>query len=569
MSPDRSSPDIYSLGRVAPLAAALFSMAAAATHIVVLGDHYDEWWLYGLFFAAAAWAQIIWALWVVYQPSALLYQAGAIGNAAIIGMWALSRTVGIPLGPSAGDVEDATPVDILATSLEWLIVLLCFGLLVASRENLGRRLSQAQVWVGLAVVCLALIPLSTAGLIDAELGGGHGHGSGMIVAEPEAHQDEHQEAPTVLKTEFQPPQPYDLNTIYQKLLQDCSNNPSSCFQQGLITITETYGPSASLETFGKLQENGVISVATDDHHISHAIGKKTAERFGANIQAFLLCPTSFNYGCQHGFFQYALGAAGEPEKTAMQICGSFDDSFSFKFKFDCYHGVGHGVLMAKDYNLTGALNTCDKIDTPLGQDGCWQGVFMENVNAGTGLVAQQSGTFSKTDPLEPCNSVQEKYRQECFVNQAGWLVKFFNLDLQQASSACLQAPAPRYVSGCLQSLGLMVTNPAWQASLLKNANQENFEKTAWSLCTQFPTDHIDQCVIGGVHNIMNFDKFEVLRVRNFCDTVNAVYRNLCYQQIGWSLKNAATDNEIVIEKCATFESPFKDECLIGAGFTNI
>jgi hypothetical protein len=274
-----------------------------------------------------------------------------------------------------------------------------------------------------------------------------------------------------LEAGFQPPPPYDVNTIYQKAERDCSNNPS-CLRKALIQITDKHGPVASLETLRMLQENGRLSMASDHHDVAHEIGLKTAERFGINGQAFLLCPTLFNYGCQHGFFEYALGKAGTGEKAAALICGSLDNSYSSKFKFYCYHGLGHGVMMAKNYNLKEALTACDALDTRFGQDGCWQGVFMENVNARE-RGDERASSFSNTDPLAPCNVVPDKYRHECFVNHAGWLMKSFGKDLKKATSACLQAPGP-YVSSCLQSLGLMVTSPAWQASLSDSSKKKKF-----------------------------------------------------------------------------------------------
>ncbi|MGH7773181.1 MAG: hypothetical protein ACREQA_13220 [Candidatus Binatia bacterium] len=372
---------------------------------------------------------------------------------------------------------------------------------------------------------------------------------------------EHPAATTGSEVKFQAPQGYDLNSIYQTIAADCSKNPS-CFHKTLIRITETYGPAASLESLRRLQENGQISLATDDHHLAHEIGIKTAERFGINGQAFLLCPTSFNYGCQHGFFQYALGKAGSTEKAARAICSSLDHSYSGKFKFYCYHGLGHGVMMARDYDLREALATCDTIGSAFGQEGCWQGVFMENVNAAM-RGDQRASTFSKSDPLAPCNGVQEKYRHECFINHAGWLMNFFRNDLTKATSACLQAPNS-HTSSCLQSIGLMVTNPAWQPSLSKSSGKKKFEEVAWNLCIKFPKDHQGQCVIGAVDNILNFGELVVLRARNFCNTVNPAYKNLCYRRIGISLRTQTTDPKVVREKCATFEDPFKEECLRGA-----
>lgn len=369
--------------------------------------------------------------------------------------------------------------------------------------------------------------------------------------------------PANTKTTAEAPPDYDVNALNQQIERDCPTNNLSCLNEALLAITEAHGPQASLQMVRRLQEQRRIGASTDDHHLAHEIGKKTAERFGVNGRAFLLCPTSFNYGCQHGFFQFALSRTHAAANAARLICGSLDASYSSKFRFYCYHGVGHGVMMAQKYDLKKALRACDTLDTPVGQDGCWQGVFMENVNESRRGNRRLDG-FSKTDPLAPCNVIQEKYRYECFVNHAGWLMMFFHHDVQQAAEACLRAP-DAYVPACLQSIGLMVTNPAWQPSLARSSEGKPPEVIAWDLCLKFPEDHRRQCVIGAIDNILNFDEFEVSRARTFCNTVEAEYRSVCYHQVGVALKNQATDPERVRRKCAAFGDDDKEECLQGAG----
>jgi hypothetical protein len=307
----------------------------------------------------------------------------------------------------------------------------------------------------------------------------------------------------------------------------------------------------------------VIYAADDDHHVAHEIGKITAERFGINGPAFFLCPTSFNYGCQHGFFQYALGKAHATDKAARMICGSLDRSYSAKFIFSCYHGVGHGVLLAMGHNLGKALAACDTLETAVGHEGCWQGVFMENVNASMKGTVLQEG-FSRTDPLAPCNVVPEKYRHQCFINHAGWLMKFFNNGVQQASEACLKAP-DAYLSPCLRAIGLMVTNPGWQPALARDTHGKAPRLIAWDLCLQFPKDHREQCVIGGIDAIMNFDEFYMAKGKAFCVSVDADYQFLCYQAMGAELRNHATDSNFVRENCAGLDDEAARACLQGAG----
>lgn len=364
---------------------------------------------------------------------------------------------------------------------------------------------------------------------------------------------------------FREPQPYAPAAVYDSVVGACRPEQVECVAAAMSRITAAHGPVASLEALTTLHRENRIIRSADDHQLAHGVGRVTAERFGVNAQAFLLCPTSFNYGCQHGYFEYVLGRARSPRDAAALICGTIerDAAYSPKFKFYCYHGIGHGVMMAAAYDLKRALDACDSFESDMARNGCWQGAFMENVNAGIRGTAR-SGVFSELDPLAPCNAVDEKYRHECFINHAGWLMKLFGNAVGPATAACLHAP-DGYVGACLQSIGLMVTNPAWQVSLSKQPQSAEPEKLAWDLCRQFPADHREQCVIGAADNIMNFDGLEVARVGRFCTIVPAAYRAACHERIGVALRSQTVDVATLRVRCASLGGKAASSCFAGAG----
>jgi hypothetical protein len=121
--------------------------------------HFREFWLFGLFFAVVAPLQVIWGELVRRRPwDRRLLVGGAAANAAIAGLWLVSRTVGLPIGPEAGEVEGVGLKDVLATADE-----LAIGLVVALILTRARGRGVAPVAWTLAV----------ASGIGALLGGGH------------------------------------------------------------------------------------------------------------------------------------------------------------------------------------------------------------------------------------------------------------------------------------------------------------------------------------------------------------------------------------------------------------
>jgi hypothetical protein len=143
-------------------ALALLSMAAAVVHFVVIPGHWEEYWGQGLFFIVAAIAQLLWAVWVVVAPSRLIYLAGAAGNAAIVALWVVTRTAGVPAGPGAGEREAVEFADTLATVFE---VLLVVGALALARTAPARPIR----WPAGALAASTVLALVVAALTAASL----------------------------------------------------------------------------------------------------------------------------------------------------------------------------------------------------------------------------------------------------------------------------------------------------------------------------------------------------------------------------------------------------------------
>jgi hypothetical protein len=126
----------YRRPTVPVLVTALLSLVAASLHMLVCPEHFREALLYGGFFAVAAAAQLVWVGLALWRPSRWLLAAGLVGNLAVVLLWAVTRTVGIPLGPEAGAVEAIGALDVIATVGEVGIVACCAWLLLCRRPLL-------------------------------------------------------------------------------------------------------------------------------------------------------------------------------------------------------------------------------------------------------------------------------------------------------------------------------------------------------------------------------------------------------------------------------------------------
>jgi hypothetical protein len=167
---------------------ALTSLAAGAIHFAVTGDHFQEGVAFGVFFAALAWAQALWAVGVLMMPSRLLIAAGVAGNLAVVAIWAVSRTTGLPFGPAAGTAEPVGVADVAATILE-LIIVTGAGVLLGHRALIeGRRVRLSRA-LPLTVAVMGVTSAAIfAGADHSHVDPAHEH-----AAEPHAH-DQHAES---------------------------------------------------------------------------------------------------------------------------------------------------------------------------------------------------------------------------------------------------------------------------------------------------------------------------------------------------------------------------------------
>jgi hypothetical protein len=137
-APNRASSDTGSRGPALVKWAVMLSIGAGLMHGLNVSEHLAEWWGYGFFFLFAAAAQFLYGLVLIVQPwnydqtggrreggryARIFYRAGIAGNAFLIVLYLVTRTVGIPwLGPAAGQTEPFTPLGLLTKCLEAALV---------------------------------------------------------------------------------------------------------------------------------------------------------------------------------------------------------------------------------------------------------------------------------------------------------------------------------------------------------------------------------------------------------------------------------------------------------------
>ena len=152
--------------RTAQILLAALAWATAIIHVIAAAHHYEEWVLYGVFFTILAPAQAIWGGLVFQHPdSRRIIAIGAIVNLGVAILWAMSRTTGIPIGPTPWQPEAAGWHDVMATINE----LAMFGIAAALLGWLPARfaaddaaIARIAKWVAIPLLVISALAASLA-----------------------------------------------------------------------------------------------------------------------------------------------------------------------------------------------------------------------------------------------------------------------------------------------------------------------------------------------------------------------------------------------------------------------
>ena len=117
--------------------AALLTLGAAAIHLAVTPEHFEMFVPHGIFFTGLTIAQIALAAAILFAPQRSLFIAAAAGTIAVIGLYLVSRTIGLPIAPEPWRPEPVGYPDVAATLME-LVASIQFLMLIRRPRKIRR-----------------------------------------------------------------------------------------------------------------------------------------------------------------------------------------------------------------------------------------------------------------------------------------------------------------------------------------------------------------------------------------------------------------------------------------------
>jgi hypothetical protein len=147
--------------------AIIATVASGVVHAAAVPHHAEENAVFGVFFFVSALVQFLWCTLAVLSPSRSLLTSGVVVNVALIVLWALTRTVGLP-GLLDGP-EEVGPWDVSSKIWELIALVCCVLLLPRWAGHKGRdwtfssRTASWLVYSFLSVSAASLLVLALSG----------------------------------------------------------------------------------------------------------------------------------------------------------------------------------------------------------------------------------------------------------------------------------------------------------------------------------------------------------------------------------------------------------------------
>ncbi len=336
-------------------------------------------------------------------------------------------------------------------------------------------------------------------------------------------------------------------------LRDCRGSDLACLEQAFGNATYADGPAAALARLETAMRDDA-DVAAGCHRIAHRMGAAALLRFKGRVAAAFVAgsPTCAS-GFYHGIVERAFAGAGPRDLpvAARRLCQDAGIVRTTFLRFQCLHGLGHGLMIHTGYDLPGSLRACDGVGDVFVRDSCTGGVFMENFGTS---YAVRSRYVRDSDPMYPCNVVAERHKRSCYGLVTINLLRIERRDLRKVAEGCERSGEQRWIRVCFESFGRDVS-----------AIVRHVAPRARAVC-RLARDGEADCLRGVAQEITNSDAGG-RRAGAFCAIVRIRARGRCFEGVGAVLAAVTPDPVKLRAACraAARTARWAGRCAAGAG----
>ena len=177
----------------------------------------------------------------------------------------------------------------------------------------------------------------------------------------------------------------------------------------LIALVRDENPKVALDRLWAETETDA-ALLDSCHPLVHEIGRAAYEKYGDFGEAMKYQDEGCEAGYFHGVIETRLSKSDDVFADMETMCDPYPwGSF---VSWQCYHGLGHGVMYFTANDLPRSLEMCDVFREASTQFACTNGVFMENFSADQKL--HLSAYLKEDDPFYPCMEQAKRHKQNCY-----------------------------------------------------------------------------------------------------------------------------------------------------------
>lgn len=268
----------------------------------------------------------------------------------------------------------------------------------------------------------------------------------------------------------------------------------------------TLGPE---ETMLRLERDTRQDARTSTmcHLLAHEVGKAAFFKLRSFTLAIQFRSEVCNAGFTHGVIEAFFSTQNNLDDAVSTAC---KDMNPFGYKgWQCYHGIGHGIMVATGNDLPATLQTCGRFDQA-SKRACINGAFMENFNTQENL--HPSRFLNKNDPFFPCETQSDADKNDCYVYAPTYYLTLFPGQYEQAFAWCTKAPAS-YVDHCVTGVG---------SQAMKDMPYTPGDVAALCMRSAF----VDQCIGGMIGMHLNYFA-NPAKSRLVCDFFSDTQKEYC------------------------------------------
>jgi hypothetical protein len=261
-------------------------------------------------------------------------------------------------------------------------------------------------------------------------------------------------------------------------------------------------------------------IKTDDalarscHPLVHDIGHAAYEKYGDFGEAMKYQDEVCNSGYLHGIIESRFSESDDVFADMRTMCDQYRSGSYMSWQ--CYHGIGHGVMFYTANDLPRSLKMCEGFDTDFGRSNCANGVFMENFNADQKLHI--SKFLKESDPFYPCPQQENRYKSHCYLYAPTYFLSLNGSDYDAALEWCNGAEAG-FEPSCAYGVGTQ--------AMKENLNDPKLVET---VCMNGEDEQTAPCIEGMTSLYINHHG-SLEPARELCSKLEKPNRPACYDAI--------------------------------------